>query len=81
MSGQRKGANLELSADQALVLFDWLWRTSKADEPVPFADQAEQRVFWDMECMLERVLVETFDPNYTSLVAAARAAVRDNSYD
>jgi hypothetical protein len=38
------------------VLFDWLARTSEAGKPVPFVDQAEQRILWDLACMLESVL-------------------------
>jgi hypothetical protein len=78
MSGQPKDVTLELSADQALVLFDWLARMSDAGGPVPFVDKAEQRVFWDMECMLERVLVEPFAADYQFLLEAARSRVRDN---
>jgi hypothetical protein len=43
----------------------------------PFDDQAEQRVLWDVECMLERVLWEPFSADYGSLLDAARSAVRD----
>jgi hypothetical protein len=78
MSGKPKGVTLELCADEALVLFDWLARTSDAREPVPFVDQAEQRVFWDMECMLESALVEPFSADYGFLLEAARSRVRDN---
>jgi hypothetical protein len=69
------------SADEALVPFDWLVRTSAANEPAPFADQAEQRVFSDMECMLERVLVEPFSRDYISLLDAARGVVRHDFSD
>jgi hypothetical protein len=78
MSGEQNGVMLELSTDEALVLFDWLGRTSTANHPAPFADQAEQRVLWNLECLLERVVVEVFDPDYSSLVDAARAALRDS---
>jgi hypothetical protein len=78
MSGEHTRVTLELSADEALVLFDWLSRTSAANQPAPFADPAEQRVLWDLGCMLERVVSETFDPDYSSLVDAARAALRDH---
>ncbi len=81
MSGVRSGAKLELSADEALVLFDWLARTSDAGEPVLYDDQAERRVLGDLLCMLERVLVEPLSPNYASLVKAARAAVRGSASD
>jgi hypothetical protein len=77
VSGHRARVTLDLSSDEALVLFDWLGRTSDAGEPVPFADQAEQRVLWDMECMLESVLVEPFLGEYGYLLESARSAVRD----
>jgi hypothetical protein len=49
VTGHRDGVTLNLSAHEALVLFDWLARTSAAGKPVPFADQAEQRVLWDLD--------------------------------
>jgi hypothetical protein len=60
------------------VLVDWLARTSTANQPAPFADPAEQRALWNLECLLERVVAEIFDPDYSSLVDAARAALRDH---
>lgn len=69
--------NLELSREEALVFFDWLTRFNKTDE-AKFEDQAEQRVLWDIEAMLESVLTDPFEPNYDQLLAQARAAVRDS---
>jgi hypothetical protein len=74
MMAQEK-VRLELSRDEALVLFEWLARFNKADGR-DFEDQAEQRVLWDMEAKLESVLVEPFDPKYSELLAQARARVR-----
>ena len=69
---------LELSRDEALVLFEWLTRFNKSEsERGTFEDQAEQRVLWDIEGMLESTLVEPLDPNYDELLEAARAKVRD----
>ena len=68
---------LQLSREEAVVLFEWLRRFSKADHQ-GFEDQAEQRVLWDLEAMLESELVEPFDSKYDELLAAARAKVRDN---
>ena len=67
--------NLRLSGDEALVLFEWLanFNASKAT----FADQAEQRVLWDLEAGLERHLVSPLRDDYDALLAAARARVRD----
>jgi hypothetical protein len=67
---------LELSGDEALVFLAWLRRFNQA-EPKSFEDQAEQRVLWDLEAMLESELTEPFDAKYGELLAAARARVRD----
>lgn len=66
---------VELSTDEALVLFDWLARTSDNGAPVAFTDAAEQRVLWNLECLLERVLVEPLSADYIALVQEARRAV------
>ncbi|MDQ3336766.1 MAG: hypothetical protein M4D80_16495 [Myxococcota bacterium] len=66
-----------LSDDEALVLFDWLVRFNKR-EGTHFADQSEQRVLWDIECMLEKQLVAPLSPNYRELLDQARANVRDS---
>ena len=67
---------LELSRDEAIVLFGWVSRLNNA-KGVDFEDQAEQRVLWDIEAMLETKLAEVFDPKYDDLLARARARVRD----
>ena len=66
---------IELTADEALVLHDWLYRFN-ATQPT-FQDQAEQRVLWDIEASLESALVEPLAPNYLELLEAARARIRD----
>lgn len=67
---------LELSREEAPVLFDWMSRFDERKDVV-FEDSAEQRVLWDIECMLESALVEPLQPDYNELVARARATVRD----
>jgi hypothetical protein len=67
---------LELSRDEALVLLECLARSHEAGS-INFEDQAEQRVLWNIEAMLEKKLVEIFDPKYNDLLARARARVRD----
>lgn len=68
---------LDLSADEALVLFEFL---SRWDETGTFdlVDQAEQRVLWDVLAGLEGQLTEPFSPDYGALVAAARTRLRDS---
>lgn len=67
---------LELSRDEALVFFEWLSRFNKVDS-TKFEDQAEQRVLWDLEAMLESSIEEPLRPEYGDLLAQARARVRD----
>lgn len=67
---------LTLDGDEALVFFEWISRYNKRDD-VRFADQAEQRVLWDLEASLESALAEPFSGDYDALLAAARERVRD----
>ena len=67
---------LELSPDEALVLFEWLSRFNETGD-TKLEDQAEQRVLWDLEAMLQSKLVAPLDPAYHELLARARANVRD----
>lgn len=69
--------SVELSRDQALVLFGWLARHNESTTVEDFADQAEQRVLWDLESILEQRLVASIDGAYETLLAEARARVRD----
>ena len=68
---------IELTGDEALVLFEFLQRFSKSDTLV-LEDQAEQRVLWDLTCILEKALVQPFTANYGELLSQARDRVRDN---
>lgn len=68
---------LELSRDEAIVLFDWLSRFNRSANE-SFSDQAEQRVLWDLEAALESHLAEPFAENYDEVLAAARSRVRDS---
>lgn len=72
-----KRINIDLSNDQALVLFDWLARFNERNDH-DFDDQAEQKVLWDVEAVLEKSLGELFSDNYKELLAEARARVRDS---
>ncbi|MEV8505063.1 hypothetical protein AB0368_09570 [Actinoplanes sp. NPDC051475] len=50
---------LRLAGDEALVLFEWLYRTD--EETGGFGslveDQSEQRALWNLICLLERELI------------------------
>jgi len=69
---------IELSEDEALVFFDWLSRVNENEE-FRFEHQAEQRVLWDIECILESKLTEPLQPDYRKLLEAARERVADQT--
>ena len=66
---------LELTDDEALVLFEWLARLDGQDA-LPVEDAAEEMVLWSLLAQLEKVLVEPLRPDYDDLVERARARVR-----
>jgi hypothetical protein len=67
---------IQLSPDEALVVFDWLSRFNESGDGT-FRDQAEQRVLWDIHAALESSLAAPLDSQYDLLLAAARKQVRD----
>ena len=69
--------SIELSRNEALVFFEFLTRFNKKDLPEIFEDQAEQRVLWDIEAILQKVLVEPFNPDYHEIIKKARETIRD----
>ncbi len=64
--------SIELSVDEALVLFEWL-AGQKAGK-VAIGD-AEQRVLWRIEGVLEKSLVEPLAKDYAELVEQARKRI------
>ena len=66
---------LELTVDEALVLFEWLSRLNQ-NENVAFEDAAEQRVLFDLESKLESSLTAPLEPNYKEQLAEARRRVQ-----
>ena len=67
---------LELTGDEALVLFEFLSRFSENDT-LTIEDQAEERVLWKLLGLLEKRLVEPFDPEWAAIISAARNRLRD----
>lgn len=65
---------LKLSEAEAVVLHDLLYRINGKVEY--FEDIAEQYVLWNIECQLEKELVEPHTDNYLEVVEQARGAVR-----
>ncbi|WP_428306030.1 hypothetical protein [Lacipirellula sp.] len=66
---------LELTSDEALVLFEFLSRFSENDT-LAIEDQAEERVLWKLLGLLEERLAEPFDPEWAAIISAARNRLR-----
>ena len=71
--------NIELTREEAIVLFEFLARFNEQNSIAFFEDQAEQRVLWDIESALEKSLHEPFRADYSEIVQKARDSVRDQS--
>ena len=69
--------NLNVSRDEALVLFDFLARFNKTEHSKIFKHQAEQKTLWILEGQLEKQLVEPFKPEYKNIIEEARTKIRD----
>jgi hypothetical protein len=69
--------SIELSKDQALVLFEFLSCFNDTEQKEVFNHISEQKILWLIEGQLEKLLVEPFDPNYEKLLFDARNRVND----
>jgi hypothetical protein len=70
------GVQMNLSRDEAIVLFEFLSRYTDTAR-LSIEDQAEQRVLWDLCCILESQLHEPISPHYEQVLERSREVVRD----
>jgi len=72
---------IRLRYSEAVVLDRMLsrWEEQGLDETLPFEDQAEQRILWDLTASFEPLIDEVFSGEqvYKDLVERSRAEVRD----
>lgn len=61
-----------LTSDEALVLFELLHRWEDSGELNGLLQRGEQIAPWALSALLERILVEPFEGNYSELVDDAR---------
>jgi len=73
----KETVNIELSKDEAIVFFEFLGRFNNIENNPTFEDQSEQRVLWDIKCILEKKLSEPFRKDYLEKVKSARENIRD----
>ena len=69
------GASLQLTNDEALVLFDFVARFSETNV-LKLEDRAEAQALWNVCCLLEKQLVEPFQDDYSDRLRAARDRLR-----
>lgn len=67
---------ISLTADEAVVLFEFVRRFSDSDE-LKILDQAEQRALRNLCCLLERGALAPFAGNWPDLLQQARERLRD----
>jgi len=67
---------IELTADEALVLFELVSRFSDFDQ-LDIVDQAEEVARWGLQCSLEKRLVEPFLPDDRERLGQARDRLRN----
>ncbi|MBA4242157.1 MAG: hypothetical protein C0448_15640 [Sphingobacteriaceae bacterium] len=72
-----KNIKIELTKDEAIVLFDFLSRFNAIENNNVFEDQAEQQTLWSIEGQLEKTLTEPLTPNYSDIVKQARDKIRN----
>jgi len=71
---------LELSADEALVFFEFASRFTDSDQ-LTIGDESEARLLWNLCGRLEKQLSQPFSPNYPELLAQAQGRLRDDESD
>lgn len=76
-NNENKNIAITFSEEEALVLLEWLHNFNEEEHPTLFQDQAEERILFDLEAELERVVSATFDNNYQEILSKARQKIRD----
>jgi len=69
---------ISLTNDEALVLFEMLTRFSNTDK-LNIEHQSEERVLWNLTCILEKELIEPLKYNYAQLLHEARERLKDDT--
>jgi hypothetical protein len=73
-------ARIDLKAEEALVLIDFLLRF-RDQEALSIAHPAEATALWDLCAILESQVPELLDPAYTQKLSAARTAVSSSDWE
>ena len=63
---------IKLNNYEVLVFFEWLVKFVENNEII---DKAEQKILFDLECLLESTLEEPFMENYKDLIHIAKKSI------
>ena len=75
MENKIENVKIELTKDEALVLFEFLARFEES-ELLQIIDPAEERALWNIHSLLQKQLVMPFSSEYRSLLKIARNRLR-----
>ena len=67
---------ISLTADEAVVLFEFVRRFSDSDQ-LTIVDQSEQRALWNLCCVFERGALSSIEGDWPELLQQARSRLRD----
>jgi hypothetical protein len=73
MPGADEHITIQLTSDEALVLFEWLHQFEVQGAFRRPDHHGEQVALWNLSAVLERTLVQTFHHEYIDLVREARS--------
>ena len=74
----RKESNdyiLKLNGDEVLVFFEWIVKFNNDNE---LSDKAEQKILYNLECLLASTLEEPFMEDYKDIINRAKRYIIDN---
>ncbi len=69
---------IEITKDEALVLFEFLSRYSDTDK-LAIEHQSEQRVLWSLNCIFEKTINEAYSSDYKKSLESARNRLQDET--
>ena len=67
---------MEFSKEESIVFFSWLNYFNENSENM-FQDQSEQRILWDLESSLEKIILDVFSDDYNDKLKKNRELIRD----
>ena len=73
---KKEEIEINLTKDEALVLFEFLSRFSDKNE-LKIEHQSEERALWNLKCIFEKVLSEHFSKDYFKIIEVAREQLKD----